>query len=67
MAKTGMSKKEVIALANDRQDSLRGLVDLEAVVLLVAREHGIDVSSLAGEAYQNLLAKTGQTGQDKNV
>jgi hypothetical protein len=63
-AKTGMSKKEVIALANDRQDSLKGLVDLEAVVLLVAREHGIDVSSLAGEAYQNLLAKT---GQDMNV
>jgi hypothetical protein len=30
----------------------------------VAREQGIDVSSLAGEAYQNLLAKT---GQDKRV
>jgi len=57
IAKTGMSKKEVIALANDRQDSLKGLVDLEAVVLLVAREQGIDVSLLASEAYQNLLAK----------
>jgi hypothetical protein len=55
-----MSKKEVIALANDKQDSLKGLVDLEAVVLLVAREQGIDVSSLAIEAYQNLQAKTGQ-------
>lgn len=59
-AQTGMSKKEVIALANDRQDSLKGLVDLEAVVLLVAREQGLDVSSLASEAYQNLLAKTNQ-------
>ena len=59
-AKTGMSKKEVIALANDRQDSLKGLVDLEAVVLLVAREQGIDVSLLAGEAYQNLLSRTGK-------
>lgn len=63
IAKTGMSKKEVIALANDRQDSLKGLVDLEAVVLLVAREQGIDVSTLASESYQNLLAKTGQ-GQE---
>ena len=59
-AKTGMSKKEVIAMANDRQDSLKGLVDLEAVVLLVGRELGLDVSSLASEAYQNLQAKTGQ-------
>jgi hypothetical protein len=59
-----MSKKEVIALANDRQDSLKGLVDLEAVVLLVAREQGIDVSLLASEAYQNLLAKTGQVKGD---
>jgi hypothetical protein len=62
-AKTGMSKKEVIALANDKQDSLKGLVDLEAVVLLVAREQGIDVSSLAAEAYQNLLTRTSQ-GRD---
>jgi hypothetical protein len=60
IAKTGMSKKEVIALANDKQDSLKGLVDLDAVVLLVGRELGLDVSSLASEAYQNLQAKTGQ-------
>ena len=59
-AKTGMSKKEIIALANDRQDSLKGLVDLEAVVLLVAREQGIDVRSLAGEAYNNFLARASQ-------
>ena len=57
IAQTSMSKKEAIALANERQESLKGLVDLEAVVLLVARELGLDVSALAAEAYQNLLAK----------
>ncbi len=60
---TGLSKKETIALANEKQDSLEGLVDLEAVVLLVAREQGLDVSSLAAEAYQNLINKIGE-GED---
>lgn len=57
MAKTGLTRKEVTAMANDRQDSLRGLVDLEAVVLLVAREQDIDVSNLAEEAYRSLIAR----------
>jgi hypothetical protein len=52
---TGLTKKEAIALANEKQESLKGLVDLEAVVLLVAREQGLDVSSLAAEAYQNFI------------
>lgn len=56
-SQTGMSRKEVIALANERQDSLKKLVELDAVVLLVAREFGLDVSSLATEAYQNLMAR----------
>jgi hypothetical protein len=56
-SQTGMSRKEVIALANERQDSLQKLVELDAVVLLVAREFGLDVSSMATEAYQNLLAR----------
>lgn len=56
-SKTGMSRKEVIAVANEKQDSLQRLVDLDAVVLLVARELGIDVSDLAAEAYNNLLAR----------
>jgi hypothetical protein len=51
---TGLSKKETIVLVNEKQESLNGLVDLEAVALLVAREQGIDVSALAAEAYQNL-------------
>lgn len=59
-AKTGMSKKEVIALVNKKQDSLQGLVDLEVVVLLVASELGLNVNALASEAYQNFLAKVNQ-------
>ncbi|MCX6670067.1 MAG: DUF2240 family protein [Methanothrix sp.] len=56
-SQTGMSRKEVIALANEKQDSLKKLVELDAVVLLVAREMGIDVSDLAQEAYENLRAR----------
>jgi len=54
---TGMSRKEVIALANEKQDSLKKLVELDGVVLLIAREMGIDVSELAASAYQNLLGR----------
>lgn len=57
---TGQSRKEVIALANEKQDSLKKLVELDAVVLLIAREMGIDVSDLASIAYENLLARGGE-------
>lgn len=56
-SQTGLSRKEVIALANERQDALKKLVELDAVVLLVAREMGLDVKNLAEEAYLNLLAR----------
>jgi hypothetical protein len=56
-SQTGMSRKEVIALANEKQDSLKKLVELDAVVLLIAREMGINVSDLAQEAYLNLLTR----------
>lgn len=56
-SETGMSRKEVISMANERQSSLSGLMDIDAVVLLVARELGLDVSTLAAEAYQNLISK----------
>ncbi len=52
---TGMGRKEAISMVNERQDSLQGLVNLDAVALLVAREMGIDVRDLALEAYQNLM------------
>jgi len=54
---TGMSRKEVIALANEKQDSLKKLVELDAVVLLIAKEMGIDVEELASQAYENLLTR----------
>lgn len=57
-SQTGMSRKEVIALANEKQDSLKKLVELDAVILLLAREMGIDVHDLAAKAYENLLART---------
>ncbi len=56
-SQTGMSRKEVIAMANVKQDSLKKLVELDAVVLLMAREMGIDVNDLATKAYANLLAR----------
>jgi hypothetical protein len=64
---TGMSRKEVIAVANEKQDSLKKLVELDAVVLLLAREMGIDVGELAGQAYQNLLARAGDRGKECDI
>ncbi len=66
-SKTGMSRKEIIALANEKQDSLQRLVDLDAVMLLVARELGIDVSDLATEAFQNLLARVSTENADAEM
>ena len=62
---TGMTKKEVIALVNERQDSLKRLVDLDAVVLVVARELGIDVKDLASESYLLLISQ--KRGEDEAV
>jgi hypothetical protein len=57
VSETGMGRKEVISMVNERQDSLQGLVNLDAVALVVAREMGIDVRDLALEAYQNLVSE----------
>jgi len=59
-SQTGMTRKEVIALVNERQASLHRLVELDAVVLLVATEMGIDVRDLAKEAYQKLISGDGK-------
>jgi len=53
----GMSRKEVIAMVNERQDSLQGLVNLDVVALLVAREMGMDVSEMAQKAYLDLISE----------
>jgi hypothetical protein len=57
-SKTGMSRKEIIAMANERQDAFHKLVAIDALVLLIGREMGIDVSDLALEAYNNLLTSS---------
>lgn len=57
MSETGMSRKEVIALANEKQESLKRLVELDAVVLLIAREMGLDVADLSRQAYEKLLSR----------
>jgi hypothetical protein len=59
-SQTGLSRKEAIAMANEKQDQLRRLVELDAVVLLVAKDLGLEVRALAEEGYQNLLLRTKQ-------
>jgi hypothetical protein len=65
-SQTGLSRKEAIAMANEKQDRLRRLVELDAVVLLVAREMGLGVRALAEEGYQNLLFRTKQEKGDES-
>ncbi|NOQ29446.1 MAG: DUF2240 family protein [Methanosarcinales archaeon] len=51
------SKQEVIRLINDAQERL-GIVETDAVALLVARTCGIDVSGMIDEVYDRLVLKT---------
>ncbi len=55
MAKTGMSRNEVISEINDFQGRLEGLVDAEVVALLVARMNGIDISGYIEEVEKAVL------------
>ncbi len=48
------SKQEVIRLINDAQERL-GIVETDAVALLVARACGIDVSGMIDEVYDRLV------------
>ncbi len=48
------SKQEVIRLINDAQERL-GIVEMDAVALLVARTCGIDVSGMIDEVYDRLV------------
>ncbi|MEA1894522.1 MAG: DUF2240 family protein [Euryarchaeota archaeon] len=48
------SKQEVIRLINDAQERL-GIVETDAVALLVARTCGIDVSEMIDEVYDRLV------------
>ena len=48
------SKKEVIRMINEEQERL-GIVETDAVALLVARMCGIDVSGMIDEVYDRLV------------
>jgi hypothetical protein len=48
------SKQEVIRLINDTQERL-GIVETDAVALLVARACGIDVSGMIDEVYDRMM------------
>ena len=48
------SKKEVIRMINEEQERL-GIVETDAVALLVARMYGIDVSGMIDEVYDRLV------------
>ena len=48
------SKKEVIRMINEAQERL-GIVETDAVALLVARTCGIDVSGMIDEVYDRLV------------
>ncbi|NLX39931.1 MAG: hypothetical protein A4E50_00155 [Methanosaeta sp. PtaB.Bin087] len=61
---TGMGRREVISMVNERQDSLMGLVNLEAVALLVAKEMGVEVRELTDLAYRNLIEEAKQGHRD---
>ncbi len=48
------SKQEIIRLINDAQERL-GIIETDAVALLVARTCGIDVSRMIDEVYDRLV------------
>jgi len=51
-----MEKQELLRLINEKQESL-GIVEPDAVALLVARIHGIEVTDLIDEAYSRLCGR----------
>jgi len=51
---TGASRKEAIALVNEKQERLKLVIEVTA--LLVAKERGVDISHLADEVYGSLVA-----------
>ncbi|MDI6639752.1 MAG: DUF2240 family protein [Methanocellales archaeon] len=52
---TGLSRKEAIALVNEKQERMAKLIEIEVSALLVAKERGVDVEDLVDEAYQSLI------------
>lgn len=57
---TGLSRKEAIALANEKQERMLNLVDIDVSALLVAKEREADVDDLIDEKYQSLIHQKGK-------
>ncbi len=55
---TGVSRKESIALVNEKQERLKLVIEVTA--LLVAKERGVDITHLADEVYEALIATPSQ-------
>ncbi|ATZ61487.2 MAG: DUF2240 family protein [Methanosarcinales archaeon Met12] len=52
---TGLSRKDVIALVNEKQERMAKLIEIEVSALLVAKDRGADIEDLADEVYQSLI------------
>lgn len=51
---TGMEKRKVIALINNKQEGLAKMVAIEVSAILVALEHGVNADDLIDEEYEAL-------------
>lgn len=53
---TGLSRKESIALVNEKQERMATLIEIEVSALLVAKDRGANVEDLVDEVYRSLVA-----------
>ncbi len=55
MAANGVEKSDALAIVHKRHMSLRGLIDIEVALLLVARDMGLDLKNFAEDTYIEIL------------
>lgn len=55
ISETGMSRREAVALVNEKQEKVHNVVFPEVAALLLAKEKGVEIAELAEEAYQSLI------------
>lgn len=55
MDNTGEEKQKIIAAINQKKEETGGLLTIEVLGILMARELGIEVDDLIKKSYQNLL------------
>ncbi|MCD5409857.1 MAG: DUF2240 family protein [Methanocellales archaeon] len=51
---TGLSRKEAIALVNEKQERMAKLIEIDVSALMVAKDRGADVEDLVDEVYRSL-------------